>query len=75
VHKSNEVLNRLMEDAGRLINIAPHRVGPSETLLHSVADIEGHVGTDRRFYVLDFARTAPPQVCCFCCCLCLFWFG
>jgi hypothetical protein len=25
------------------------------------ADIEGHVGTDGRFYLLDFARTMPPH--------------
>lgn len=76
------MLNQLMADAGRLINIAPHKVGPNAIevcyfftflfkililfikikQLHSVADIEGHAGLDGRFYVLDFARTAPPQV-------------
>lgn len=35
----------------------------SKTLktLHCALDVEGHVGTDGRYYVLDTARTFPPE--------------
>jgi hypothetical protein len=38
-------------------------VGPEEELkeIDSCCDIEGHMGTDGRFYLLDFARVAPPE--------------
>ena len=39
-------------------------VGPDDNLteVDSCADIEGHLGTDDgRFYLLDFARVAPPE--------------
>lgn len=29
--------------------------------MHSACDIEGHVGTDGRNYLLDFARSFPPE--------------
>ncbi|CAM9464603.1 unnamed protein product, partial [Sphacelaria rigidula] len=29
--------------------------------MHSACDIEGHVGTDNRRYLLDFARSFPPE--------------
>jgi hypothetical protein len=29
-------------------------------LLYSAGDIEGHLGRDGRYYVLDFSRTFPP---------------
>jgi hypothetical protein len=61
VHTDNERLNKLMQEAGALLNLKPHCVGPHETLVHAVADIEGHVGNDGRFWLLDFARVAPPQ--------------
>jgi len=28
--------------------------------LYSAADVEGHLGVDGRFYLLDFSRTLPP---------------
>ena len=30
-------------------------------LPRSTGDIEGHLGTDDRYYLLDFARTMPPE--------------
>ena len=61
VHSSNARLNDMMQEAGRILNLKGHRVGPDETLVYGPADIEGHIGSDGRFYVLDFARVAPPQ--------------
>ena len=30
-------------------------------VVHAAADLEGHRGTDDRFYLLDFSRTFPPE--------------
>lgn len=35
--------------------------GTQPELLYLCGDIEGHVGTDARFYCLDFARVFPPE--------------
>jgi hypothetical protein len=61
VHTSDSGLNECMRQAGVLLNLKPHRVGPNEIEIAAVADIEGHVGVDGRYYLLDFARVAPPQ--------------
>ena len=29
--------------------------------LHSAGDVEGHLGKDKRFYLIDFSRTFPPS--------------
>ncbi|CAN0023081.1 unnamed protein product, partial [Discosporangium mesarthrocarpum] len=29
--------------------------------MHSACDIEGHIGTDGKYYLLDFARSFPPE--------------
>lgn len=41
-----------------------HYVGTPEGIgkkLHGPVDIEAHKGTDDRYYVVDFARTFPPE--------------
>lgn len=43
---------------GKQLNLAPHTV--SGKLFYGPADLEGHVGTDGRRYLLDFSRTFPP---------------
>ena len=55
-------LNALMREASLQLNLKPHMVGPRgcEVELVSAADLEGHVGYDGRFYMLDFSRTMPP---------------
>ncbi len=30
-------------------------------LTQPLGDIEGHLGTDGKYYLLDFARTMPPE--------------
>jgi hypothetical protein len=30
-------------------------------MLHSACDVEGHIGSDSRFYLLDFSRVMPPD--------------
>lgn len=53
VHKDDPVLNELMEEAAKRINIKGHMTGQRgrEVLLHAPTDIEGHRGKDGRYYV------------------------
>ncbi len=55
-------LTALMREASLHLNLKPHYVGPKgkEVEVVSAADLEGHVGYDGRFYMLDFSRTMPP---------------
>lgn len=50
--------------AARILNLKAHLVGRSgkPQLLHLAGDVEGHKGTDGRFYILDTARVFPPDV-------------
>jgi hypothetical protein len=40
-----------------------HTIGIAEqtAFIHGPTDIEGHVGSDGRYYLLDFQRTFPPE--------------
>lgn len=51
-----------MEQAAKSMNIKGHYVGSDqEKLIYGPGDIEGHLGSDGRFYLLDFARYSPPE--------------
>jgi hypothetical protein len=65
MHCDDAEMNQLMAAAAKRLNLKAHMAGPGtavlpEVVLHSAADIEGHKVGDR-YYLLDFARTAPPQ--------------
>lgn len=64
IHTDNPDLNQKMETAAKIINIKGHEVqsrGNGEFyFLHAPADVEGHEGTDGRFYLVDTARVFPP---------------
>ncbi|EGG24812.1 leucine-rich repeat-containing protein [Cavenderia fasciculata] len=64
VHYDVPDLNTKMREAGKKINLKPHKVGsdPEFTkVLSSPGDIEAHLGSDNRYYVIDFSRTFPPE--------------
>jgi hypothetical protein len=50
----------------RQLNLKPHTVrsrrdgDTGSVCVFSAADVEGHLGTDGRFYLLDVSRTFPP---------------
>jgi hypothetical protein len=53
-----------MKAAGEALNLKGHIAGLSKyqsNLCYGPGDIECHLGKDGRFYVLDFARTFPPE--------------
>jgi len=58
VHSSNSNMNLLMKKAAAELRIKEHRCGTSDldsqlVSLNGPADIEGHIGSDGRFYLLD----------------------
>lgn len=59
IHMSDRSLSLLMKEAACKIGLAPlPLVGGNE--LFGPSDLEGHLGTDGRYYVVDFARAMPP---------------
>mmetsp|Transcript_6269 Transcript_6269/g.8328 ORF Transcript_6269/g.8328 Transcript_6269/m.8328 type:complete len:1027 (+) Transcript_6269:734-3814(+) len=64
VHAENEVFNHKMEQMAKIIGLKPHWVGRDleySKKLCAPFDVEGHVGTDNRYYLLDFSRVMPPE--------------
>eukprot|EP01132_Coremiostelium_polycephalum_P005864 gene5864-7293_t len=64
VHTSNTIFNHLFTSAAKVVNLKPHLVQDISNELKTIygpIDIEGHIGTDGRFYLLDFARLSPPE--------------
>eukprot|EP00939_MAST-03C_sp_MAST-3C-sp1_P003992 g3992.t1 len=60
VQANDANLMAMMEYTAKELNIAPHFVGKN-TILYSAADLEGHVARDGRCYVVDLARSFPPE--------------
>lgn len=64
IHKAHPQLNAIMKEASQLLNIKEHMCGVVKATSQSLcapADLEGHLGTDGRFYLLDFSRAMPPE--------------
>jgi serine/threonine protein kinase/tetratricopeptide (TPR) repeat protein len=61
---SNSEMNEKIRLAAKHINLKAHRVwNRSKTksaILHAPIDLEGHIGRDGLFYVIDTARVFPP---------------
>jgi len=65
VHNKFKEMSALMRKAGRQLNLKTHWAfpltgKPSGVQICGPVDIEGHLGTDKRLYVLDTARVFPP---------------
>lgn len=60
VHSRSPDFNEKIDTAARILNLKPHFVNPT-VQLSGPGDLEGHLGTDGKFYVLDAARTLPPE--------------
>ena len=58
-------MSSLMEKVAGVLNLKGHictnRDATQEVFLHGPADLEGHLGNDGRYYLLDFARLFPPE--------------
>jgi hypothetical protein len=67
VRMLDEKFNQMVKNASLGLNLAKHfvvngRARKGEVEIASCVDLEGHRGTDGRFYMLDFSRTFPPAV-------------
>ncbi|MDP2437556.1 MAG: hypothetical protein Q8P67_17575 [archaeon] len=64
VHDDNSEFSKCMLQAAKRLNLAPHYCGApgAQRRLSAACDVEGHVGTDGKFYLLDFSRTFPPTM-------------
>eukprot|EP01113_Clastostelium_recurvatum_P028334 TRINITY_DN3429_c0_g1_i2.p1 TRINITY_DN3429_c0_g1~~TRINITY_DN3429_c0_g1_i2.p1 ORF type:complete len:2680 (+),score=686.41 TRINITY_DN3429_c0_g1_i2:120-8159(+) len=62
VHAPRPEVNERMKAAAKKMNIKGHMcgMGQQREFLYAPTDIEGHIGRDGLFYVLDLARTFPP---------------
>ena len=59
VFASDPLFNEKMKQMCSLMNLKEHVV--MDKTLHCCGDIEGHLGTDGKYYLLDFARLFPPE--------------
>jgi hypothetical protein len=59
VYAEHQTMNMLMEKAGKALNLQAHIV--KNKILYGPGDIEGHLGCDGKFYLLDFSRLFPPE--------------
>lgn len=57
----HEGFDNSMEDIAKVIHLSKHRIGRTEKFLYTAGDVEGHVGTDKKYYMIDTARMFPPE--------------
>lgn len=55
----NSMLNKKMQKAGKVLNLMEHSVNDKRIV--GPGDIEGHLGDDGNFYIIDTARVMPPE--------------
>ena len=58
-HAKKPDFNQIMLNLGKRLNLLPHQV--CDKIMAACGDIEGHLAHDGRYYMLDFARTFPPE--------------
>jgi len=65
IHADSPIMNQKMEIAGKRLNLRGHSVvgrvpGSIPITLYTPVDLEGHIGLDSKYYLVDTARTFPP---------------
>lgn len=62
IHPGSSEFVYKLQQCANILNIKPHMAGRGERVkVYSPADLEGHLGTDANFYLLDFSRVFPPE--------------
>jgi len=62
IHSKDNNLSQKMKLASVKLNLKPHYSGLQEgSMVYSASDVEGHIGTDGKYYLLDFSRVWPPE--------------
>jgi len=59
VHADDPEMNAKMKAIGDQLNLRGHIV--TDKLIYGPGDIEGHLGRDGRYYVLDYSRLFPAE--------------
>jgi len=59
----NPIFSSKLKQVAEELGLKLHRVGKDENAkyLYTPVDMEGHIGTDGRLYLLDFSRLFPPE--------------
>ncbi len=64
IHTSSPVMNAKVELVAKMLNLGGeyvwNRPKTKKAMLYLSCDIEGHLGKDGRYYLLDTARLFPP---------------
>jgi hypothetical protein len=69
VHGSNDAgrtirtcqyLEPRLRSIGEKLNLKSHQVGVEGFIFHTPVDLEGHLGIDGNYYLVDFSRLFPP---------------
>ena len=64
IYNDDPTMESLVKKGAKMMNIKEHKCGmnlKTSRTLWGPADLEGHLGTDNRFYLLDFSRVLPPE--------------
>jgi hypothetical protein len=61
IHGSDGQFIEMLQRLAMQLNLKPHAVGAQTTVVYTPADMEGHLGQDGRYYVIDSARLCPPH--------------
>ena len=58
VHNSQPKLDQIMDNIGQKLNLLKHPIRGFNPAVQVIGpgDIEGHLGTDGQYYILDFGR-------------------
>lgn len=64
VRNSDPSFTTFIANSATKLNLKPHvvGVGSSRQILHIAGDAQGHLGTDGRYYLVNLARTFPPDL-------------
>lgn len=60
IKKASPPFTARIEEASAKLNLKLHEAGKDRVVMATAVDIEGHMGRDNRFYLLDFSRVFPP---------------
>ena len=64
IFNSNESIAKLVLEASEMLNLKPHLCKEKKDnlskLCATACDVEGHLGRDGRFYLIDLSRVFPP---------------
>ena len=64
IRNDSEEIAQKLSKVSKILNIKAHLVGPrngNRVMVYSPADLEAHIGTDGKAYLLDFSRVFPPE--------------